>query len=477
MMGSMAFAQLPNGSIAPDFTATDINGEEHNLYNLLDDGYKVIVDFSATWCGPCWSYHTSGVFEELYSTYGPDGTDEIRIFFIEADDTTTDDDLHGTGPSTMGDWTDGTEYPIIDNGGDIFDDYAGAYYPTIYTICPNRLLTESSQVSVEQHAAIFQANDCAAATLPNDPALLDYTGGITACPGEEVPLSVQLMNLGVSNLYACTIAVMDGSTELLSYDWSGDLGTYDMLDVPLGGVAFDNSTDFDLVITSVDDNDMNNTSSGAVTLATDATSLIKIELGTDGWGYEIDWFITDDSGNVVASLDEELANESEYLWWVSVPSTGCYTFNLTDSYGDGINGTIWGSIDGYCNVKSYDDNLTFISTIYDYDGSYGFEVEMAGMSVTSVNTGITEQTLNEVTRVFPNPFTDQTNLEFSTNTSSDAGVIVYNLVGEQVMNIALGTLQAGEHNVILDFSGIQAGVYLISLTAGEQATTMRVTLK
>ena len=102
---------------------------------------------------------------------------------------------------------------------------------------------------------------------------------------------------------------------------------------------------------------------------------------------------------------------------------------------------------------------------------------MAGMSVTSVNTGITEQTLNEVTRVFPNPFTDQTNLEFSTNTSSDAGVIVYNLVGEQVMNIALGTLQAGEHNVILDFSGIQAGVYLISLTAGEQATTMRVTLK
>ena len=122
-------SQLPNGSVAPDFTITDIEGIEHNLYSYLDSGYAVIIDFSATWCGPCWNYHTSGVFEEIYEAHGPDGTNEVRILFIESDDSTTDDDLHGTGTATAGDWTAGVEYPIADNGGNIFSLYNCAYYP------------------------------------------------------------------------------------------------------------------------------------------------------------------------------------------------------------------------------------------------------------------------------------------------------------------------------------------------------------
>ena len=48
-----ANAQLADGSIAPDWTLTDINGTSHNLYSLLDNGYSVVIDLNATWCGPC----------------------------------------------------------------------------------------------------------------------------------------------------------------------------------------------------------------------------------------------------------------------------------------------------------------------------------------------------------------------------------------------------------------------------------------
>ena len=208
----VGWTQLPDGSISPDFTATDLSGQEHDLYSLLDSGYQVILDFSATWCGPCWSYHTQGVFSDLNATYGPSGSNDIRIIKLESDDTTSLDDLNGTGTATQGDWVTGTTYSIIDNAADIFDAYSNTYYPTIYTVCPSRVLSESGQASVADHAAIFSANDCAAASLPNDAALLNYTGGTTACPGEPVNLSVDMMNLGLDNLAAAMMAESEIST-------------------------------------------------------------------------------------------------------------------------------------------------------------------------------------------------------------------------------------------------------------------------
>jgi hypothetical protein len=173
LIGATSFAQLPDGSIAPDFTATDIDGVEHNLYDLLDDGKKVILEFGATWSGPDWGYHTSGVLEGLHNTYGPDGTDELRIFFIESDDSTTAADLNGTGAATYGDWVAVTSYPIIDDGEAIFNSYENSYYPTIYTVCPNRILTQSGQASAAAHLSILQANDCAEPCL--DPLACNFS--------------------------------------------------------------------------------------------------------------------------------------------------------------------------------------------------------------------------------------------------------------------------------------------------------------
>ena len=129
------------------------------------------------------------------------------MFFIEGDDTTTQADLEGTGTATTGDWIEGTGYPIIDNGGNIFDDYAGAYYPTIYTVCPNRQLQESGQIDAAAHAEILFGNDCAAATLANDVTLLDFVGEGAGCIGLDTDIAVQMMNLGLNTLTSATIGM------------------------------------------------------------------------------------------------------------------------------------------------------------------------------------------------------------------------------------------------------------------------------
>lgn len=472
-----AAAQLPNGSIAPDWTATDLNGVEHNLYDLLDEGKKVIIDFSATWCGPCWSYHNTGALEDIWEMYGPDGTDEVYVFFIEGDDTTTQEDLEGTGTATQGNWTEGTGYPIIDDGGSIFDDYDGAYYPTIYTICPNRMLTESGQVTSADHADILFANDCAAATMANDGAVLGYTGETISCSNSPSAVGVTLMNLGLEALTSATLEMFVNGNSVLSYDWSGNLDTYGMEDVTMGSHQFNGSTEFEIRITSGDMNADNDMVMASVEGANSATTLFYIYIETDGWGEETGWEIADGDGDVVASVAAgTYGNTTTYEEYVGVPSTGCYTFTITDAYGDGIFGSQWGSVDGACYVTTLNDDLSTYGYVYSYNGSYNFEAETRAADVMTV-VGVEEQVEQTTFNVYPNPVENVAWLDLSLAGNEEVRIDVVNLLGQRVMSQDMGTMSAGNSRLQLDLAGVESGVYLVTLTAGDTTSTMRVSKK
>jgi hypothetical protein len=131
-------AQLPNGSVAPDFTVTDLNGNSINLYTLLDQGKTVYLDMFATWCGPCWNYKNTGAFNTLWNTYGPPGTNEAFVMAIECDAATNVACLYGTSGcvgGTQGNWVSGTDHPYV-NDDNIGNLYNVGYYPTIYMVCP-----------------------------------------------------------------------------------------------------------------------------------------------------------------------------------------------------------------------------------------------------------------------------------------------------------------------------------------------------
>ena len=234
--GKFASAQLANGCIAPDFTATDINGNSWHLYDLLDQGKTVFIDISATWCGPCWNYHNSGNLENLYNQYGPNGTNELMVFFVEGDAATTIADLHGTGTNTQGDWVTGTPYPIIDDAN-IANAYQISYFPTIYMVTPDRICRENSQITTAQHyAAMTQKRILSIATAD---AGVDFGCGqnasLASCTG--VNMTVRLFNYSTIALTSATLTVtVDGVTQQ-TIPWTGSLNTYQYTDVNITNVT------------------------------------------------------------------------------------------------------------------------------------------------------------------------------------------------------------------------------------------------
>ncbi|MBK6861249.1 MAG: T9SS type A sorting domain-containing protein [Saprospiraceae bacterium] len=134
-------AQLQEGSTAPDFTVQDINGNSYSLYAMMGSNKAACLDFSATWCGPCWSFHQSGVLESVYNNL----SNETTVVFLESDWGTNTNCLYGPSGcvgGTQGNWVSGTPYPIADlslnNGPGVNNDYAIAYYPTLYVISPDK---------------------------------------------------------------------------------------------------------------------------------------------------------------------------------------------------------------------------------------------------------------------------------------------------------------------------------------------------
>ena len=155
LLSTFIHAQLPDGSIAPDFIVTDLNGEEHSLYPILESGKSVILDFSATWCGLCWNYHNSHAIEDAFTMYGPTGMDISTAFFLEADNASNDDCVLGNSmcnTSSIGDWTAGTSYPVVNLTGDelaVKSDYDISSFPTIIAIAPNKKMYETGKINAD----------------------------------------------------------------------------------------------------------------------------------------------------------------------------------------------------------------------------------------------------------------------------------------------------------------------------------------
>ena len=233
VMGVNVFAQCPLTN-AVDFTATDCHGTEINLFEILDGGQYVLIDFFFTSCGPC-----QQACPRIVEAYELLGCNQNEIFFMEI--TPSDND------QVCLNWCEqyGVEYPTIGTssiGSQICSDYGIEYYPTCIIIAPdhrivvNDIWPINDAMTIVNIAAPFgiQQHDCntSGGTLVEITDISTTTSTVTATfkksdectsyyymisTASEMEMWSQMMQVSVGEL-----VVMWGieSSETTTYTWT-----------------------------------------------------------------------------------------------------------------------------------------------------------------------------------------------------------------------------------------------------------------
>ena len=170
LFGAGLRAQQTNLTEAVDFTVTDCHGQTYNLFEILDRGQAVFIDFFFYSCGQC-----QQISPYITGSYTQMGCNMHDVFYIEIS--------YIDNNAVCQQWANqyGVEFPTVgkDGGGnEVFDLYGIQACPTLVLIMPDRSIPIQGLLDLYP----FSAQDVVNAMQQNGLQPHDCTGTLTVNP-------------------------------------------------------------------------------------------------------------------------------------------------------------------------------------------------------------------------------------------------------------------------------------------------------
>jgi hypothetical protein len=117
------------------------------------------------------------------------------------------------------------------------------------------------------------------------------------------------------------------------------------------------------------------------------------------------------------------------------------------------------------------DGVTYVNECYAYHyGGVLFWID------DPCSTEITDAKNSASLSLFPNPASENITVQYSLQNPQDIQIMLMNLMGENVINIYNGASGAGEQNITIKLSDLDAGIYFITIHSNGINTTEKLSI-
>jgi thiol-disulfide isomerase/thioredoxin len=457
---NFAQGQIISGDkLTENIVATDLNGNTVDIFADLDAGKTVVLDVFATWCGPCWSFHQSGFLKQLNGAFGSAGTDQVRIYAIEADATTPLSDISQASSTSWGDWTEGVDYAII-NDHTFNNILKIAFFPTLYIIRPDRTVMEMGDYRFNLsvwNAVMFPRGE-------KDIVFPTQLATRTFCTTSTFNQRPTFLNTGTEPLTSISGEfLVNGESKLITF--SQPLGVFESATLNLGTTTVSETTDFEVVIDAIDDialsEDFVNPLTGKFVKPVLKEEKLIVRFTTDFYPVETSWKLRDNKNRTLLEVvytgpeagGGDDANKT-FTYEVDIEQTdiNCLRVSIADAFGDGL--TAFGAGTPTPGVEFLLEDGTVLKELMNSD--YDFTSTRDVFTSFDITSSLVDQEFVQNLSIYPSPTSDLLYIDMLIKEGTEYDVFVTDIVGSNVTKIA--------KNVnFMDVSALNSGMYFLNV--------------